>query len=181
MVAGSGAWGAPFAWSSVACGALRNSPFTPAGLRPPLRWVGGVLAVCCPAAQVHPRVSIRARADPGHVIQYWITLSSSAHGALDALPNARTRSSGEPATQLGPGIGPEQLAGVGSAIWTETISDFDDLTFLVLPRLAGNAHKAWSEPRAGEWDEHRAVVAAHGRMWDRDGLTYFRSSLIPWV
>ena len=94
---------------------------------------------------------------------------------------SRTRSSGEPATQLGPGIGPEQLAGVGSAIWTETISDFDDLTFLVLPRLAGNAHKAWSEPRAGEWDEHRAAVAAHGRMWDRDGLTSFRSSFIPWV
>jgi hexosaminidase len=190
--------------------------------------------------------SIRAGADPGHVIQHWITIPSSADASSDSHLNlspelmknvARTREDvetaaansvpiivsphrlaywdvpyaepsadpaqeerrqraglrlhqprtvadafdWEPGTLLGPGIGPEELAGVGSAIWTETVSDFDDLTFLVLPRLAGNAHKAWGEPRPGDWESHRDALATHGRLWEQDGLMYFRSSLIPWA
>ena len=54
----------------------------------------------------------------------------------------------EPAEALGPGRA-AQVAGVEAAIWAETISGFDDLSFLLLPRLAGVAHKAWSTPRAG--------------------------------
>ena len=190
--------------------------------------------------------SIRAGADPEHVIQYWISVSSTADGSSEPLPDlsleilkniARSREDVEraatnavpiivspfsfayfdvpyaelsmdsaqdsrqqrvglrlyqpktvadafdwdPATLLGPGIGPEKLAGVGSAIWTETISDFEDLTFLVLPRLAGNAHKAWCQPRPSDWDEHRGALATHGQLWKQDELTYFQSSLIPWA
>jgi hexosaminidase len=40
-----------------------------------------------------------------------------------------------------------QVAGVKTAIWAETISDFDDLSFSLLSRLPRVAHKAWSEPR----------------------------------
>ncbi|MCC6705016.1 MAG: family 20 glycosylhydrolase [Thermomicrobiales bacterium] len=86
----------------------------------------------------------------------------------------------DPGTLLGPGLESADIAGVGSAIWGETISGFDDLVFLVLPRLAGNAHKAWSEPRPGDWDAHRDALAAHGRLWEQDDLGYFRSSLIAW-
>jgi hexosaminidase len=44
-----------------------------------------------------------------------------------------------------------QVAGVEAAIWAETISDFGDLTFLLLPRLPGVATKAWCSagPRLG--------------------------------
>ena len=38
-----------------------------------------------------------------------------------------------------PVIEAEKQAGVGSAIWTGSVSEFNDLTFLVLPRLAGNS------------------------------------------
>ena len=50
----------------------------------------------------------------------------------------------EPAEALGPGRA-AQVAGVEAAIWAETISGFDDLTFLLLPRLPGVAHRAWSD------------------------------------
>ena len=52
----------------------------------------------------------------------------------------------EPAGALGPGRA-AQVAGVEAAIWAETISGFDDLSFLLLPRLPGVAHRAWSDPR----------------------------------
>jgi hexosaminidase len=86
----------------------------------------------------------------------------------------------EPAEVLGPGRA-AQVAGVEAAIWAETISDFDDLSFLLLPRLAGTAHRAWSAPRLASWTGHRDRLARHGRLWAQDNLTYFRTSAVDWL
>jgi hexosaminidase len=101
----------------------------------------------------------------------------------------------EPAEALGPGRA-AQVAGVEAAIWAETISGFDDLTFLLLPRLAGVAHRAWSVPDlagpelAGRelasrvpagWAGHRDRLARHGKLWAQDGLTYFLASTVDWA
>jgi hexosaminidase len=86
----------------------------------------------------------------------------------------------EPAEALGAGRA-AQVAGVEAAIWAETISDFGDLSFLLLPRLPGVAHQAWSDPQAATWTDHRDRLAWHGRMWAQDDLTYFRSSKINWL
>jgi hexosaminidase len=85
----------------------------------------------------------------------------------------------EPDAALGPDRG-ALVAGVEAAIWAETISDFDDLSFLLLPRLAGIAHKAWSNPQVGGWPDHRDRLAHHGRLWTQDNLTYFRASTVDW-
>jgi hexosaminidase len=86
----------------------------------------------------------------------------------------------EPAETLGPGRA-TQVAGVEAAIWAETISGFDDLSFLLLPRLPGVAHRAWSDPRHGGWAGHRDRLARHGRLWAQDGLTYFRAASVDWA
>ena len=86
----------------------------------------------------------------------------------------------EPADVLGPGRA-AQVAGVEAAIWAETISGFDDLFFLLLPRLAGVAHKAWSAPQLASWAGHRDRLARHGRLWAQDDLTYFRTSAVDWA
>jgi N-acetyl-beta-hexosaminidase len=62
-----------------------------------------------------------------------------------------------------------------------TVFDFGDLTFLLLPRLPGVAHQAWSEPDAGAWAGHRDRLARHGRLWAQDDLTYFRTSTMNWL
>ena len=86
----------------------------------------------------------------------------------------------EPAEVLGPGRA-AQVAGVEAAIWAETISGFDDLSFLLLPRLAGVAHQAWSAPQFAGWPAYRDRLARHGRLWDQDGFTYFRAATVDWV
>jgi hexosaminidase len=83
----------------------------------------------------------------------------------------------DPSAALGPNAA-AQVAGVEAAIWAETISDFDDLTFQLLPRLPGVAHQAWATPQT--WAEHRDRLALHGRLWKQDDLTYFRSSAVNW-
>jgi len=86
----------------------------------------------------------------------------------------------EPTEALGPGRA-AHVAGVEAAIWAETISNFDDLSFLLLPRLAGVAQKAWSDPRVATWTDHRDRLARHGQLWAQDGLTYFRTSTVDWL
>jgi len=88
----------------------------------------------------------------------------------------------DPAQALGADRNPRapRVAGVEAAIWTETVSDFGDLSFLLLPRLPGVAHKAWSDPRGGAWPDHRDRLAWHGRLWAQDDLEYFRASTVNW-
>ncbi len=81
---------------------------------------------------------------------------------------------------LGPGR-EAQVAGIEAAIWAETISGFDDLCFLLLPRLPGVADRAWSAPQLASWAGHRNRLARHGRLWTQDDLTYFRSSAVDWI
>jgi hexosaminidase len=84
----------------------------------------------------------------------------------------------EPAEALGPGRAAAQVAGVEAAVWTETVADFNDLSFLLLPRLPGVAQKAWGDPQT--WADYRDRLAWHGRLWAQDGLEYFRASTVDW-
>ena len=52
---------------------------------------------------------------------------------------------------------------------------------LLLPRLAGVAHQAWSAPRLAGWAAHRDRLARLGRLWAQDGLTYYRASTVDWT
>jgi hexosaminidase len=95
-------------------------------------------------------------------------------------PRTVTESFGwDPGEALGPGRA-GQVAGVEAAIWAETITGFDDLSFLLLPRLPGVADKGWSAPASGGWPAHRDRLARHGRLWAQDGLEYFRASTVTW-
>jgi len=85
----------------------------------------------------------------------------------------------EPSQVLGPDRA-GRVAGVEAAVWSETITGFDDLTFLLLPRLPGIAQRAWT-PTPTTWPDHRARLAHHGRLWDQDGLTWFRTSTVDWA
>ena len=182
--------------------------------------------------------SIRAGADPGHVIQYWMDATSLGAGAeLPPAPEvtARVRANyrrgnadleqalthGVPVivspqahcyfdvpyaeAAADPGqrerrdqvglrhyarrtleatfdwdpattVGADHVAGVGAALWCETVRDVDDLTFLLLPRLAGTAEKAWGPAGAVTWPEHRDALARHTRLWEQDGLTFFTAA-----
>jgi hexosaminidase len=65
-------------------------------------------------------------------------------------------------------------------IGARSARSFDEITFLLLPRLAGIAHKAWGAPRAHAWSEHRKSLAAHRRLWTQDRLVFFQTSTVDW-
>ena len=81
----------------------------------------------------------------------------------------------DPATIL-PAAG-ALIAGVEGAIWCETVRDFEDLQFLLLPRLPGVAERAWST-KASDWDDYRGRLSEHARLWRRAGWTYFAANSV---
>jgi hexosaminidase len=85
----------------------------------------------------------------------------------------------EPVAELGAGARARDVGGIEAAMWCETVQDFDDLTFALLPRLAGVAEKAWGT--ATSWAEHRDALGRHGRLWTQDGLTFFRAEGVSWL
>jgi hexosaminidase len=87
----------------------------------------------------------------------------------------------EPVAALGPVARPRNIAGVGAVVWCETVRDFSDLTFLLLPRLAGIAEQAWGAASKVSWAEHREALARHGRLWEQDGLVFFRGESVGWA
>ena len=101
-------------------------------------------------------------------------------GSGDYHPRALRESfDWEPVAALGTAACPQDVAGIEAAMWCETVCDFDDLTFALLPRLAGVAEKAWGG--TASWARHRAALAGHGRLWDQDGLAFFHARSVSWL
>ncbi|MEU3895177.1 family 20 glycosylhydrolase [Streptomyces sp. NPDC045251] len=73
----------------------------------------------------------------------------------------------------------DRIAGITATVFGESIQGFDDLTTLLLPRLASLAHTAWTGS-SPDWDSHRDALARHGGLWRERGLTYLASTEIPW-
>ena len=78
-----------------------------------------------------------------------------------------------------PGLDPAAVVGVEAAVWTETLRTLDDVTSMLLPRLAAVAEVAWSS--SGDWEGFRERVASHAAAWDRAGLAWYASPQVRWV
>ncbi|WP_405939618.1 beta-N-acetylhexosaminidase [Streptomyces sp. NBC_00726] len=71
------------------------------------------------------------------------------------------------------------VAGVEATVFAERFKGFEDVSLLLLPRLASVAEAAWCG-RAPEWAEYRERLAHHGRVWAARGLPYFASTEVDW-
>ncbi|MFI8946987.1 family 20 glycosylhydrolase [Streptomyces sp. NPDC053750] len=80
----------------------------------------------------------------------------------------------------GHGIPDDRIAGVEATVFGESLRSIDDLTTMLLPRLASVAETAWSG-RPAAWDAHRATLARHGRLWRQRRLAYFPATDVPWL
>lgn len=80
-----------------------------------------------------------------------------------------------------PGVEDEaRLVGVEAAVWCETVTDRDDLEFLLMPRLPGTAEVAWTQRGATEWDDYAGRLGAQSPVWTSRGWMWFQSAEIDW-
>ena len=85
----------------------------------------------------------------------------------------------DPAT-LVDGITKEHILGVEAPLWTETITNMDELEYMVFPRLPGYAEIGWSAPELRNWDDYKLRLADHGKRFEYMEIDFYRSKLVPW-
>ena len=72
----------------------------------------------------------------------------------------------------------QKVAGIEAAVWCETVHNFSDLQFLLMPRLAGVAEKGWSRVEQTNWEEYRQRLAGQAPLLEKANWNYFKSSLV---
>jgi hexosaminidase len=86
----------------------------------------------------------------------------------------------DPATYI-PGVKKENILGVEAALWTETITNMNEIEYMVFPRLPGIAEVGWTATPARNWNEYKTRLAKHGERFKAMEIDYYQSKLVPWV
>jgi len=85
----------------------------------------------------------------------------------------------DPATRI-PGIKKENILGVEAALWTETITNMDEIEYMVFPRLPGIAEVGWTATPSRNWNEYKYRLAKHGERFKAMEIDYYQSKFVPW-
>ncbi|MDP4223419.1 MAG: family 20 glycosylhydrolase [Bacteroidota bacterium] len=85
----------------------------------------------------------------------------------------------DPATMIA-GITRENIIGVEAALWTETITNMNDIEYMVFPRLPGYAEIGWTPASLRNWDEYKLRLAEQGERFKAMNIDFYPSKLVPW-
>jgi len=85
----------------------------------------------------------------------------------------------DPATRI-PGIKKENILGVEAALWTETITNMEEIEYMVFPRLPGIAEVGWTATPSRNWNEYKLRLAKHGERFRAMEIDYYKSKFVPW-
>ncbi|MEV0091712.1 beta-N-acetylhexosaminidase [Streptomyces sp. NPDC050738] len=85
----------------------------------------------------------------------------------------------DPATFL-KGAPANSILGVEAPIWTETLTNSDEIEFMAFPRLPGIAELGWSPVSTHNWDAYKTRLAQQGPRFTALGIDYYRSPVVPW-
>lgn len=74
----------------------------------------------------------------------------------------------------------ENILGLEAPLWSETISNLDEMSYLAFPRIIGYAELGWSEKENRNWDNYKARLANQAPYLRKEGIKFYPSKLIEW-
>lgn len=78
------------------------------------------------------------------------------------------------------GVGKENILGVEAPLWSETVTNMNEIELLAFPRLPGYAEIGWSSLNSRTWDEYKVRLGKHGKYMKARGIDFYESKLVPW-
>lgn len=72
------------------------------------------------------------------------------------------------------------IAGVEAPLFSETVTNSDEIEFMAFPRMPAIAELGWSSPDELDWSSFRKRVADQAPSWEEQGIDFYRSEQIPW-
>jgi hexosaminidase len=79
------------------------------------------------------------------------------------------------------GIPKESILGIEAPLWTETITNMDEIEYMVFPRLPGVAEVGWSPESQRNWDEYKVRLGKHGARMKALGINFYESKQVDWA
>ena len=145
---------------------------------------------------------------PNSFVQFWakadnaikgvkqgakVIMSPAANAYLDMKYNSTTNLglnwagyievdkgySWDPAT-LVPGIGKENILGIEAPLWSETITNMEELEYMVFPRLPGYAEIGWSSPAVRNWQDYKTRLGKQNERFKALQIDYYPSKFVQW-
>jgi len=86
----------------------------------------------------------------------------------------------DPATRV-KGITRDNILGIEAPLWTETISNMDEIEYMVFPRIIGLAEIAWSPATGRGWEEYKVRLGNQAARLKALDIDYYASKKVPWV
>lgn len=84
-----------------------------------------------------------------------------------------------PATRV-PGITKENILGIEAPLWTETITNMDEIEYMIFPRIPGIAELGWSPSEGLSWDEYKVRLGKHAARFRAMDINFYQSKQISW-
>ena len=78
------------------------------------------------------------------------------------------------------GINKENILGVEAPLWSETISNMEELEYLAFPRMIGYSELSWSVEENRNWENYKVRLGNQAPYLDKMNVKYYPSELIDW-
>ena len=78
------------------------------------------------------------------------------------------------------GITKEDILGIEAPLWSETISNIDELEYLAFPRVIGYTELSWSTEENRDWKNYKIRLANQASFLNRMNVKFYHSELIDW-
>lgn len=117
----------------------------------------GALLLMSPADRVYLDMKYDAATMPGQDWAGYVTLRDSYDW--------------EPLAQI-PDVLPDSIVGIEAGMWTEAVHSLDELTYMLLPRLAAVGEVAWTAAEHRDWEGFKSRIEAESQWWSEQGLAW---------
>ena len=72
-----------------------------------------------------------------------------------------------------PGISKSEIIGIESPLWTETITNMEELEYMVFPRIIGHAEIGWTLDSLRDWNDYKFRLKKHLERLKIMGINYY--------
>ena len=79
------------------------------------------------------------------------------------------------------GVEKENILGIEAPLWTETVTNMDELEYMVFPRLPGHAEIGWTATKKRNWEDYKVRLGKQKTRFEIMGIDYYPSKLVPWA
>ena len=78
------------------------------------------------------------------------------------------------------GLSKEQILGIEAPLWSETISNSEELEYLAFPRVIGYAELGWTPSEQRNWEDYKSRLVGQLPYLNRENINFYPTKLVDW-